>query len=420
MPPFDFPASPAVGEVSNGYQWTGEMWGGAPKLGTDMSEQFFDLTGLSSLDIQVPVWAKGVQLIGNCYLPTNASNTMLLRVSADGSTFFSGASDYYNIGCSHNTGSSGYMTNQSATGTGIVLTLSGQDPVFPHSFTAEMTLVRPASPSQIFLCKTYGKSQDTAASTMSRTVWWEGWLSTAVTTALALKALRLFNFGGTACLAGSWLKVKWLGDIAQVPPSTGIADAPSDGCEYVRVNGIWRKKSQTFVLDGIVNFDLAVPDGAKAMRVYSTMMPPPANATSSSVCFRASIDGTNFMAGASDYHYAGFIHYSGASGFSSLNSVVGAFNYLAFNNDAAIVQEVIDWRQTLIRPTVPSNQPWYGMVNSTSYQTTAANAYNNAQMRVGVMNTSAGVVTTLKALRIYRANGGAFGSPSLLEASWIY
>ncbi len=203
-------------------------------------------------------------------------------------------------------------------------------------------------------------------------------------------------------------------------PQGGLTGAPMDGAEYVIVNGVYRKKAQSFVLDGLTNFDLAMPAGARAVRCYATLMPSNPAVASNSIIMRASLDGTTFLQGAADYHYAGFIHYSGSSGFGQLGSATPAFMYLAFNNDSNIVQEVIDFKLSLVRPTVPSNQPWYGMVNWCSYQSAGANAYNTGQMRIGVMNTSAGAVTTLKALRISHAISGAFGSPSYLEASWMY
>jgi hypothetical protein len=196
---------------------------------------------------------------------------------------------------------------------------------------------------------------------------------------------------------------------------------PQDGNEYVMVNGLWRLKSQSFVLDGLINFDFAVPAGARAVRVYASLMPPNPGGVSNSVLLKASLDGTTFLAGASDYHYSGFIYYSGTSAIAAnLGSVVSANCYLAFNNDSNIVQEVIDLRMSMVRPTVPSAQPWYGMVHSASYQSAAANAYNVAQVRVGVMMTNAGAVTALKALRIHRNANAVFGSPSYAAVDWYY
>src|SRR4051794_14127078 len=104
---FDFPTSPATGTISNGYQWDGEKWLGGSGAATPVTEQHFDVSGLVTLNIPIPSWAKAAQLIGSCFVGV-AGGYVTLRVSDDGTTFKAGASDYAATGPIHFSGSTGY------------------------------------------------------------------------------------------------------------------------------------------------------------------------------------------------------------------------------------------------------------------------------------------------------------------------
>ena len=247
---FDFPTSPANGDVSNGYTYStaAGAWLGGPGMAAPTTQQFFDLTGLSQIDILVPSWAKGVQINGSV-LFSNA-NLAQLRVSFDGTTFAAGASDYQNVGGSHATGSGGWANNTLAAGSAISLTLSSDSLTLPQNFNVEMNLLRPNA-SGYFHSKSYSHTYDSNAVNGYRQHWWSGNPQVALSTALAIKALRVFpgNAGGTF-VAGSWLKVTWLGDNAQIPQSNAIAEAPQDGKFYRRRNGLWVPPQAGEVLGG--------------------------------------------------------------------------------------------------------------------------------------------------------------------------
>jgi hypothetical protein len=248
---FDFPASPSQGQIyaptgGPAYQWDGEKWKGGQPSGPQ-TEQFFDASGLANVDIQVPTWAKGVEITGNTM---SASGTYpVLRVSMDGTTFLAGATDYSNVGPIHNTGSSGYAVAALATGDHIQLGLNSDVPTFPQLFTANMTLVRPTTSTSYHL-KNYLSLFQSLAANQYRTYWNTGEVRNA--TGLAIKALRVLCNGGTFN-AGSWVRVKWLGDAAQVPISNAIPDSPHDGGHYVRQNGLWVRA--TPVLQDVLYYD---------------------------------------------------------------------------------------------------------------------------------------------------------------------
>ena len=93
--------------------------------------------------------------------------------------------------------------------------------------------------------------------------------------------------------SAQWVQVS--GNVAQ--------NAPQDGGEYVMVNGVWRLKSQTFDMTGLLLRDITVPAwGPSQIRISLNVYVASACAAGA----RLSVDGTNFYAGATDYNYGGF------------------------------------------------------------------------------------------------------------------
>jgi len=219
---FDFPANPSIGDTSNGYMFDGVGWaGGGPTVAAPVTEQFFDLSGKTLQDIPVPSWAKSVQLIG-ASLQSNGTYYPMVQVSADGTTFFTGATAYTYGGSVINSGSAG-TTPATSDAPGLALSFVGDNSAtgFPHLFTAELELSRPST-AATFTHKSYGKSYDSAATLNYRSCFIHGYVKQATTTALAIKALRVTTSGfgaGVTFTAGSYVKVAWLGNnsLAQAP-----------------------------------------------------------------------------------------------------------------------------------------------------------------------------------------------------------
>jgi hypothetical protein len=254
---FDFPASPSQGQVyaptgGPAYQWDGEKWKGGQPSGPQ-TEQFFNLEGLSTLDIVVPSWAKMVELKGVIFT-TSGTPAAALRISTDGTTFLAGASDYTIGGAEHASGSVGYSSTAFAAASAMQFSggaefAAGQ----PNNFEGVLSLSRIAG--QQFHMRSYSKFYASASTHLYRTAWFTSFSSAGGTPPMTIKALRFMNGTTTPFVmaANSWLRVKWLGDAAQVPISNAIADAPSDGKPWVRRNGLWVK--QTGVVQQKVFYD---------------------------------------------------------------------------------------------------------------------------------------------------------------------
>jgi hypothetical protein len=395
--PLDFPSSPVNGAQYRGYTFNGVGWqGGFQAQGPSNAEQFFDPTGLVNLDIPVPSWAKGVTLDGSVY--TTGGAAVVMRVSFDGTTFGAGASDYNNAAAQHATGTQGYVGMTTTANNFMYLGVNADSVTVPHNFSAEMSLTRPNA-SALFHLKTYTKMYDSAATLQYRT-WWG---NSTVMPALSGANLAI-------------VRVKWLGDLAQQPNGVSIVDAPADGGEYVRVNNVWRKKSQTFVLDGLTQLDVDVPATAKVMRLDG-MVFWAAISANNAVTWRASTDGTNFLAGASDYFYGGLIHYAGSAGYGNLVPTNEAYGRLTFPFDTTTQPGRIRWLFPVIKST-NINALHSGTVNTGYYNTPTSNTYTDAQFTSGVQS---GANLSIKKLRFFNGPvGGAFGNGSLINVDWMY
>jgi hypothetical protein len=409
---FEFPSSPTLGQSANGYVYDGTGWlGGGLSMAGPITEEFFNIpAGAALLDIPVPAWATAVQIIGAVFTP-NATNNILMRVSADGTNFFAGASDYNVSGPVHNTGSSGYGNVAGAASSYLYIGASGdQGQAVPHSFTVEMNLTRPST-STAFSQKAYAKMYDSNAATLQRTFWHQGWLASNVTTALALKAIRIYASPGPMN-AGSWVKVNWLGPATDLPRTNAIPEAPSTGGEYVRVNGVWRLKSQTLVLTGAniaVGVPVAVPTGARMVKWNIAA----ASAASFGMTMRVSVDGTNFIA-AADYATSG-TYFSSASS-TPVNQPAAAATYILLSTNQVAAAYALKSEGNLV--IANTNSMMLG--GFSKFATVQSAAHYTGLFQSYLSGSSFGGVTALKALNFgAHASTGTF-SEGFADLEWVY
>jgi hypothetical protein len=386
-----------------------------PTPASVITEQFIDLSGAATMDIQVPSWAKGVDLEISAFVANGTYVAM--RLSVDGTTFLAGASDYRLAGPEHFTGTAGYTKVDLTPVSELQLSLGNVDATLPILSSAQLTLVRPNNQIH-FSMKHYVKTIGTA-STLNYTTWWGHQFLTAAAagSALAIKALRLYCGSGAAFTAGAWVNVKWIGPSAAIQTGTAIADAPSDGCEYTRVNGLWRKKSQTLVLDGIVapagGANATVPVGARAVK-FNGQMSWNASANALSATMRWSADGTTFVAGAADYGYSGN-YFGSVAGTSMLPNTSASYCLLCTSGTVANFPVKFMGHLNLARTVM--TQLFHGQVYGTSFQ--SANHYQDLiQFWSGGGPFAA--LTQIKALQFgNHANPGTL-SDSYVDLEWVY
>jgi hypothetical protein len=416
MAALDFPANPTNGQQFGKFTFNGIGWqGGAQAQGVSNAEQFFALDGLGNLDVQVPAWAKGCEITGAIYIVNTAY--LMARVSMDGTTFLAGATDYIYSGAQHNSqgAASAYITYPGAGTTGFTLSATGNNGLYPINVNAEMILAR-GSATQYITSKSYAKNYNSTASAGYLTYWSQDLLGGApMGSGLQVRALRFFltsgNFG-----AGSWLRIKWLGDLAQQSNGVSIVDAPADGGEYVRINNIWRLKTQTLDMSGALPKEVTVPTGARFMRAEGALFR--ATTTAAVLGWRASLDGTNYMQGAADYYYTGFAHYTGSAGFANVPGAAISYGMIGNTQDYVNIGEQFRLVLGLTKPA--GNVSFTGLTWGSNYLVAAANAYQDLLMKSFLLYTNAGANLAMRKVQFLTIPNVAYSAPSYISIEWLY
>jgi len=405
---YEFPASPAIGDVANGYRFDGTGWGGGPAVPTP-TEQFFDLSGLTTKDIAVPVWAKGVQITASIIPPASGANTLVLRLSGDGTTFAAGATDYniaapYHISLPTPT----YSTQPLAVASYMTLGMTGATSSLQHLIDSYVTLERKLT-SEGFASRSYARAYD--ATQGSSTAWFYSYaVGNVPPGVLRVAALRFFLAAGGIFGNGSFIQVKWVG--GQVPQANGIVpEAPMDGNEYVRVNGVWRLRKQEVSMSGLQQADVAVPDwNPKLARVYFNTCC--VDTTAYSMVMRCSVDGTTFLAGATDYYNAALYGPAAAAG-NALYSPAVAYTwaYIGFsaNNTSVPNFGTVD--------VVLERAGGTFVVNSTASHY-GATGYG-VSVLANYLSGGFGSAQRLKALRLIKNAGGVMSAGSRFMVEWL-
>ena len=196
---------------------------------------------------------------------------------------------------------------------------------------------------------------------------------------------------------------------------------PSDGNEYAMVNGLWRLKSQTFNLEGLLTYEFNVPATAKMAR-FSGQYGLSVNGSPQQMVMRASLDGATFLAGAADYYYVGMSHYSGASGYQHITPAGSAYMYLVIS-----MHDYRDWIANFdhllqLERTINVNSYWVMSGRCSSfYQSAASNAYAESLWRTMIQAPTIGSpLVRLQKLRVSMINVVAFGPQSRLVVDWMY
>lgn len=201
-----------------------------------------------------------------------------------------------------------------------------------------------------------------------------------------------------------WDGEKWLGSAGPAVP-----DAPSDNGEYVRVNGLWRLKSRSLDLTGLVLVDVPVPAAAKMAKLaISAKM-----GATGSLILRWSVDGTTFPAGASDYTVAGFFHQSGTGGYATQAIANLPHWILTASADNLTIFHTVDLTMGLRKGAGVFTGNWKG----SSYNNAAAGGMTHYVW--GGYSNFAWPSDQIKTIRVYASSGTAMAQGAI-EAEWVY
>jgi hypothetical protein len=169
-----------------------------------LKSQTYDLAGKGTQDIVVPAWGPSEARI-SAYFYSSAGVTALMRISADGTTFEAGATNYSAGGLYSMSGSTGVARAPVATQAFWNLTSnSDTNPEIARYVDAVVGIVR--SPAGYSRYHVRGGAFNSSAAYGIIQIFYDGW---ALTTGTApLKALRWYLDTGTA--ASGKLTVEWL------------------------------------------------------------------------------------------------------------------------------------------------------------------------------------------------------------------
>ena len=195
----------------------------------------------------------------------------------------------------------------------------------------------------------------------------------------------------------------WRGDKSWASfPSPGLAEAPVDGWEYVRVNGIWRQQSRTFDLNGVTNLDIFVPAHARFALIDGFVFNP------AGIGVRVSFDGVNYPAGASDYQIAGGSHNTGTSGFVTNALTSGSLMSLTVAGDSVALAHSFDAKVLLKRVT--TGQLFSSHTYARAYNSAAAMQYRSWWATSNLTLAASGSNLAVNALRLTGVTPMANGS----------
>lgn len=193
-------------------------------------------------------------------------------------------------------------------------------------------------------------------------------------------------------------------------------DAPVDDGEYVRINGVWRLKSQRVDLSGLAfatGAAVPVPTGARLMKFAWDVGKVDAGAYAPSI--RLSVDGSTFLAGASDYAYTGNYFAHNGTAVAGLAPTASPHMILSVSQAQAGYSNKGQGMIRVSRPTtgIPFGGFAVGNAIQAVYYQNLYQFYMNSAAQTGVL--------AFKAVSV-GAHGysGTFLDGSAFDLEWVY
>ena len=168
-----------------------------------LKSQSFVMDGLSTQVVVVPTGARLVRMTGSAY--PLVGNGVTAHVAVSGTTMLT--SGYIWGGASFNTGTDATLIYPETSGSSAMfITGTANLTDFPHTFTAEMNLIR-ATTAKSFSLKCHGICHSNLSNRLLRTTLFNNWLDPAATSSLTLSAFEIVS--GSTFGNGSVLEVTW-------------------------------------------------------------------------------------------------------------------------------------------------------------------------------------------------------------------
>jgi hypothetical protein len=222
----DFPASPALNDKYRDWKYDGEKWAAPAVPGEPPSDgcayglkngvwvptiwrQRIDLSGLNSKDVPVPAGAKMMRwMIGPQQVGTT-NECIMMRLSTDGTTFWSGATNYGVGAYLHGNSPNTYVKQiPFYSGAGFYLTWTHNNANYSQLSRGFMTLVVPNVASKCFTSKF--SAENFNASYAGLLTIGHNWTNGLTGASNAIQALRIYMVGGSVFAANQQIAVEWI------------------------------------------------------------------------------------------------------------------------------------------------------------------------------------------------------------------
>lgn len=167
--------------------------------------------GSAGVNITVPTGAKLAKIRGTIYMAAGPTAAVYLRLSADGTTFIAGATDYAVAGINNYGGTTTPSpAKQAQTNTNAFQLTPGTDStIVPQMFECDL-ITQKGNAAQLWGHRSRGWSYNSAATNLMQDYIWEGYTGHAGLTALTqLPAFQIVPSGGTWA-AGSLITIDWV------------------------------------------------------------------------------------------------------------------------------------------------------------------------------------------------------------------
>jgi hypothetical protein len=140
--------------------------------------QEFNPAGVTSFDISVPAWGPSQARLTLRYFFASGTNTLVMQISTDGTTFPSTSGNYAVGGFTNTSGSTGYTKQGNTPGTGWTLTPSTDRNDMPLMADVVVLLKRYSNANN-FMYYTRGEAYHSAAGNLFSSIYWQGYAAAA-------------------------------------------------------------------------------------------------------------------------------------------------------------------------------------------------------------------------------------------------
>jgi hypothetical protein len=190
----------------------------------------------------------------------------------------------------------------------------------------------------------------------------------------------------------------------------------SDNNEYVRINGVWRLKTERKSIAGssLTNCVFTVPSGAKYGRWLGQAYPA---ATTAFQHYMRVHDGSAILTGATAYQVVGWLHNIGSSAY--VHQAVATLPQFVLTTAHNVTNHANTIQGGFATVRNSTSQNFSGQCRSWDYNSAATNFYMHFAVRMDLAAAATSALT-LTQLIFYGSASVTYSAESMIEMEWFY